>query len=96
MTLYEHLVAAGCEIDSHYSDLYVKATPHALAIIEQFGGKPPHGRTSFLHQVAGERWIDIPFAYKPFWDDVQRRTGSRLPDDRSPRGEAAGQPKGAS
>ena len=29
--LYDALVAAGCEIDNHESDLYVRATPQARA-----------------------------------------------------------------
>jgi hypothetical protein len=68
-SLYKDLKAAGCELDSHESDLYVKATPEALAILAEWGGN--HGRHSaefFRHQVTGETWIDIPFAFDPWWD----------------------------
>ncbi len=68
MSLYSDLIAAGCEIDHHESDLYVKRTPEAVAIIHQ------HGKTvdgwnvqPFVSQIDGTPWLDIPFAYEPYW-----------------------------
>lgn len=66
-SLYEQLVAAGCEIDNHESDLYVKATPEALAIIKTFEFR---NVTRFRNQIDGEIWLDCPFAYDPFWQKV--------------------------
>lgn len=68
MTLYTELRDAGCEIDSHESDLYVLATPEARAIIERYG-KPC---LSFISQIDGKRWLDVPFMYEPFWDKKRR------------------------
>jgi hypothetical protein len=61
-SVYDRLVAAGCNIDHHESDLYVEATPEARAITA--GEK---NRSFFRSQVDGKTWIDIPFAYAPFW-----------------------------
>ena len=59
-SLYDELVASGAEIDHHESDLYVKATPETRAIIMRH--REPMAR-SFRHQVSGEIWFDIPFAF---------------------------------
>lgn len=67
-TLYERLVAAGCEIDHHESDLYVKATPEALAIIEDYeAASKLKNRETFSSAIDGSPWYDLPFAYDPFW-----------------------------
>ena len=69
MDLYDALVAAGCEIDNHYSDLYVKATPEALAIVKNY---PDHSRSVFHHQETGEVWLDFPFRFTPYWASKAR------------------------
>jgi hypothetical protein len=60
--LYDDLVGAGIPLDHHESDLYVLHTPMAVSIIRQHGqlGTPFIG-------TDGKRWLDIPFAYMPFW-----------------------------
>lgn len=63
MTLFQDLQAAGCEMDHHESDLYVKATPKSLAIIRDH---QPRGWRAFTSQIDREIWLDIPFAYDPF------------------------------
>jgi len=75
-TLHERLTDAGCEIGNHYSDLYVRYTPEAAAIIDEW--RKDNGLTSgwgmcsfFTNQVEGGRWIDIPFAFDPYWKGVQ-------------------------
>lgn len=62
MSIYEKLLAAGCTMDNHESDLYVKATMKACAMTK---GQP--GRSFFRSQTDGTLWIEIPFAYDPFW-----------------------------
>jgi len=72
-TLYQRLKAVMKpeDISNHESDLYVRYTPEAQAVIEQY--KKEHrlfgwGLCSFFtNQVEGGRWIDIPFAYDPYW-----------------------------
>lgn len=79
MTLYDKLKREGCEIDHHESDLYVRATPQARAIVAdwqrhvQWGAKPTFFRSFNGRRVqsCGEVWIEVPFAYSP-WLDARR------------------------
>jgi hypothetical protein len=83
-SLYDKLKAAGQQLDHHESDLYVKWTAEANAIIRAHGGPEAANARSFTGQD-GERWIDIPFAYTPWWKKrQQQRTGeaSRYGDRR--------------
>lgn len=74
-TLYDYFKAAGCKTDSHESDFYVEATPEARAILKTF---PLHAKNAkpFRDNVSGKTWLDIPFAYSPYWD---KRTGRSTP-----------------
>lgn len=64
MSLYSDLIAAGCEIDHHESDLYVKVTPQSRTIIERHCKFSPLPREFTSDGVA---WWEVPFAYEPFW-----------------------------
>jgi hypothetical protein len=70
MTLYEKLVAAGCEIGNHESDLHVKVSEKASIVIRAFlfhvgcHGMP----ATFVSSIDGSLWYDIPFAYDPFFN----------------------------
>jgi hypothetical protein len=72
-TLYERLSARlkPEDITSHYSDLYVRYTPEAKAIIDQYRSEnnlSGYGLCSFFtNRVEGGIWIDIPFAFDPYW-----------------------------
>jgi hypothetical protein len=72
--IYHELQAAGVPLDSHESDLYAKVTPASRAIVNRWR----HARTVtiFTSQIDGARWFDIPFAYLPFWERVQRYGGT--------------------
>ena len=69
-SLYERLCEAGCEVDHHESDLYVREAAEAehalLEHAKETGCRP--ARSYFRSAVDGKRWIDLPFAYTPFWD----------------------------
>lgn len=82
-SLYDKLKSAGQELDHHESDLYVKWTPEADAIIKAHGGPEAANARSFKNNKDGKRWIDIPFAYAPWWEKRQRRHTVR--EDRSER-----------
>lgn len=67
MSLYILLRDAGCEIDSHESDLYVRATPEARRIVKEQCGE----RLVYLaFQSTADRswWIEVPFAFDPWWE----------------------------
>lgn len=63
MEIYYKLLAAGVKIDSHESDLYAEATPEAIEL-----SKNEPNRSFFTSQIDGKRWIEIPFAYMPYWE----------------------------
>ncbi len=65
--VYQILKDSGAELDSHESDLYVKATPEAVKIVKDSGWT----YTTFTSQVDGLRWLDVAFAFRPFWDKKQ-------------------------
>jgi hypothetical protein len=61
------------EIDHHESDLYVRDTPLARTIIRQFGMNSVD-----FKGTDGQRWIDVLFAYAPFWDKKRRSAHSMI------------------
>lgn len=68
-SLYRQLKKAGCEIGSWQSDLYVRATPEAVDIVKRYSEEMGvaiscHG---FVSKADGLRWIEVPFAFEPFW-----------------------------
>lgn len=74
-SLYEALILAGIEVENHESNLYFPRTEQTLAILKQFPLQKANAET-FTNQATphkGEAWIDVPFAYKPFWDKVNER-----------------------
>lgn len=57
--LYEACVEAKLEIDHHESNLYIKDCPVARALVYQY---------AYKLKLFSEGWLDVPFAYQPFWD----------------------------
>jgi hypothetical protein len=67
MTLYEELVAAGCEIDNHESDLYVAVGKASRPIIERYCWVDKTHSCTLFTGNDGRQWWDVPFAFDPFW-----------------------------
>ena len=67
-SLYKDLVRARIPTDHHESDLYVLDTPEARETVKKYGYK----FTTFTSNIDGKRWIDVPFAYEPFWEKKQQ------------------------
>ena len=70
MTLYEELVSAGVPVANHESDLYVPDTPEVRVILERHPQENGNAK-GFINQApphVGERWLDVPFAYRPWWE----------------------------
>lgn len=65
-SIYAQMLAAGVRIDNHETDLYALVTPESRAIVDQYEFKA-NVRT-FINQIDGRVWFDIPFAYLPAWD----------------------------
>jgi len=70
MTLYEQLKGAGVPLDNHESDLYALANETSKQII--MSHRNWQNTTTFRSQIDGKIWYDIPFAYQPFWEHVQK------------------------
>lgn len=64
---YRALKAAGLVIEHHESDLYVRDSDTARRIIKDSGW----GYERF--QSEGKPWLDVPFAYSPWWEKKERR-----------------------
>ena len=75
MSLYDDLEAAGVEIDSHESDLYFKATEESRAILKRHPEWAKNAKAFTSQKGPPETWIEVPFAFDPFW----RRKG-RIPE----------------
>ena len=64
-TLWAEVQSRGIEHANHESDLYLPATDEVREILKRF---PEHKPTTFLNQVTGTTWFDIPFAFLPWWE----------------------------
>ena len=69
LSIYERAKAAGIPMDSHESNLYLKDTPEARRILQEW--REESGRDGFVTyfhgNIDGAQWMDIAFAYDPFW-----------------------------
>ncbi len=66
-SLYGDLLAAGVPMDNHESDLYFPCTEQTRAILARF----PYSEkiaSRFLDKTTGECWLDVPFAFLPWWE----------------------------
>jgi hypothetical protein len=73
-SVYSDLKAAGIKTGNHESDLYAPDTPEVRAILERFPLNKANARPFTVqegHPDAGQRWLDIPFAFDPFWEKKQ-------------------------
>jgi hypothetical protein len=73
-SLYEDVIALGIKHANHESDLYLPDTEQVRALLLHHG-KAVNGWTvqRFTNQVEGGPWLDVPFAYKPYWDTRRNR-----------------------
>ena len=62
-TLYHEAKAWGLVMDHHESDLYLLANPGSRALVAKHGVK-----AETFRGTDGRMWLDIPFAYAPFWE----------------------------
>jgi hypothetical protein len=68
-SLYDDVVRLGIKHASHYSDLYLPCTPEVIELLARHGKHVDGWNVSrFTNQVEGGTWLDVPFAYKPYWD----------------------------
>lgn len=63
MSIYNELKKLGVQIKSRYSDLYAPATKEVVAVLKSRGAY----YETFMNQVEGGLWVDVPGAYTPYW-----------------------------
>lgn len=74
-TLYYRLKEAGCETDSHQSDLYVIDDDTSRSIIEAYEAEEdaiPLSKKMFKDNREGRVWFELPFAFTPYWERVKK------------------------
>lgn len=65
-TLYQDMLEAGVQLGYWQSDLHVKDSPEARAVMARHPDNQP---LPFRSQVDDELWYEFPFQYEPFWAD---------------------------
>jgi hypothetical protein len=70
--LFDEIKAAGIPFTNHESDLYVPKTPEVDAILDKYLFSKRNS-TTFVNQVEGGIWYDVPFAYTPWWQSKASR-----------------------
>ena len=68
--LWEHIKTHGIEHGCHASDLYIPVNDETRALIKAYDFKC--NVTMFVSNTDKKLWYDIPFAYQPFWERVDR------------------------
>ena len=71
--VYDALIDAGCKVEGHESDLFVEETPESMDVLNKLGIVPD----KFKESKSGKPWLEIPFAFKPFWD---AKNGKGVPE----------------
>ena len=70
MSLYGLCKLAGLQMDHYESDLYVRESGEAWELINQYQRQHGfHTARRFIDSIDGDAWIEIPFAYQPWWDE---------------------------
>ena len=78
-TIYQRLVDAGCKVEGHESDLYVRWDATAERVLRDH---TPRVRFEiFRSPVDRLVWADIPFAFAPYWDAKEAKRADRLGEE---------------
>lgn len=57
------------DIDHHSSDLYLKITPAAAALVARLENKALLSR---FRDPDGVAWYDLPFCFTPYWENPSK------------------------
>jgi hypothetical protein len=74
ISIYEAAKSAGLRIDSHESDLYLFPAGTARTIVRNVGTKEQIATACPFVASDGELWLEVPFAYEPFWANRKEAT----------------------
>ena len=73
MSLYTDIVAAGVPHENHESDLYIPYNDITKPLLDAYYKQGGARASGFVHNGNGEAWLDVPFAYDPFWRKAAKR-----------------------
>lgn len=68
-SLFEEIERSGVpdsDISHWNSDLYLRVTPETTAIIDGYEFK--NQVSTFIDEIDGKPWYEVPFAYDPAWN----------------------------
>jgi hypothetical protein len=65
MSVFTECLEAGLNIDYHESDLYIEDSEKAKEILTK---NKRIDFTRFYSRLDKKWWLDVPFAYDPFWE----------------------------
>lgn len=67
-TIYAAALAAltACDIDHHASDLYLRRTPAAVALVGRLDNT---ALLSVFRDPDGVVWFELPFCFSPYWEN---------------------------
>ena len=70
-TIYAAAVAAlpAGDIDHHASDLYLKRTPAAVALVGRLDNT---ALLSVFRDYDGVAWYELPFCFSPYWKNPRK------------------------
>ena len=70
-TIYDAAVASlpACDIDHHYSDLYIKVTPAAVELVRRLDNV---ALVPTFRDADGVAWFELPFCFAPYWDEPSK------------------------
>lgn len=54
------------DIDHHNSDLYLRRTPEAKALVDRLENK---ALLSTFRDPSGAVWYELPFCFSPYWEN---------------------------
>lgn len=57
------------DIDHHGSDLYLKRTPAAVALVNRLENR---SLLSVFLDPNGQPWYDLPFCFTPYWENPSK------------------------
>ena len=72
LTLFDAIKAASVPYGNHESDLYFKSTALSETILRQFPEQQAIATRFASNTDHGARWVDVPFAFLPYWEAKQK------------------------
>lgn len=79
LSLYEKLLKAGVQMDSHQSDLYVPVNEKTTAILSKENALYADPQDMIFTDENGKQWYDLPHQYEPYFENKTQSPSSPKP-----------------